>query len=790
MAESNEYKVVFGADVSDAVSKIEQLTAAVEKLSSSMSGNMAQMSNNVTSSISKFSSSMATAGAALSVGLTAPLVLFGKSALQTAAEMEQITIAFEVFTGSAQVAGEMLTELKDQALKSPMQFQDFAKGAQTLLGYGVAAKNVTPITGILGDISAGNADKFARLSLAYGQVTAAGRLMGQEARQMINAGFNPLQSIADKTGKSMAQLTKDMKDGKISVRDVTEAMIDATSEGGRFFGMADKQSKTLAGAYAKMGEQIKFTLAEVGNKIAESLDLTNVITKVSVFISFLKDKFMSLSPATQDMIIKISMAAAAIGPLLIALAGLGKALSFVQGGISSFVTILGGGLPVIAAAAVALIGLAYATDYYNNSLKKDAIWNNIDALQARNKEILKSIELGEKDLKNAKAMTGFPRKTMGGVDLDLPKETLITNARNNLNALRIQLIENNNRILELKKNMKTVDVNELLKNLPTATGLEGTGKKKKEGVETIPGTDFITTEEGNKIKRLIQLNKDASKEIEEIWLDGTAQKLAKLKADYEIEIQDYIKYQVDYTNITAKYEATRKKIIDDAERERQANAIRSHQAELEGLKMTYPKQIGDFAKDLLDNDVTNKLSDYGKSFYAASKDMAINIAAGFAEIVGTALVSGGSVGDAFKALGSLILNSLGDYLIKIGTSAIAAGVVGTILKSFFTGGAATVPELGIAGGMAAVAVGGAMKALAGKVDASMDKNKGGAGTSMTSSSSSVASRASGSTYQYGGSNYSQQSVRLFVDLTGSITQTSTGYAINKSMETTLRITGR
>ena len=93
--------------------------------------------------------------------------------------------------------------------------------------------------------------------------------------------------------------------------------------------------------------------------------------------------------------------------------------------------------------------------------------------------------------------------------------------------------------------------------------------------------------------------------------------------------------------------------------------------------------------------------------------------------------------------------------------------------------------------MAAVAVGGAMKALAGKVDASMDKNKGGVGgTSVSSSSSSMASRVSGSTYQYGGSNYSQQSVRLFVDLTGSITQTSTGYAINKSMETTLRITGR
>jgi hypothetical protein len=92
--------------------------------------------------------------------------------------------------------------------------------------------------------------------------------------------------------------------------------------------------------------------------------------------------------------------------------------------------------------------------------------------------------------------------------------------------------------------------------------------------------------------------------------------------------------------------------------------------------------------------------------------------------------------------------------------------------------------------MAAVAIGGAMKALAGKVDASMDKNKTGSAISGASSGGSMSSKVSGSSYQYGGSNYSTQSVRLFVDLTGSITQTSTGYAINKSMETTLRITGR
>ena len=63
-------------------------------------------------------------------------------------------------------------------------------------------------------------------------------------------------------------------------------------------------------------------------------------------------------------------------------------------------------------------------------------------------------------------------------------------------------------------------------------------------------------------------------------------------------------------------------------------------------------------------------------------------------------------------------------------------------------------------------------------------------TTSQGSSPSVAQKASGSNYAMGGSSYSAQSVRLSIDLTGSITSTQTGYQINKSLETVLRVTGR
>src|SRR5690606_4642520 len=66
----------------------------------------------------------------------------------------------------------------------------------------------------------------------------------------INAGFNPLQQIAAKTGETMMQLRSRMEDGSISAAEVTQAFVDATSEGGRFNGMMDQLADTMGGKVA------------------------------------------------------------------------------------------------------------------------------------------------------------------------------------------------------------------------------------------------------------------------------------------------------------------------------------------------------------------------------------------------------------------------------------------------------------------------------------------------------------------------------------------------------------
>ena len=87
--------------------------------------------------------------------------------------------------------------------------------------------------------------------------------MGQDLLQMVNAGFNPLESIAKKTGETMAEVKQRMSDGGVSVGEVEEAMRTATSEGGRFFGGMEKASKTFSGVMSTFKDNISIALAAV-----------------------------------------------------------------------------------------------------------------------------------------------------------------------------------------------------------------------------------------------------------------------------------------------------------------------------------------------------------------------------------------------------------------------------------------------------------------------------------------------------------------------------------------------
>lgn len=194
-----------------------------------------------------------------------------KKSLSLAATAESNKIALEVLTGSTAKAQMLYEGFIELDRSSPLSRADFSRSAQTLIGYGFAAESTLPALKALSEVSVGNADRFQSLSLAFGQVTANGRLMGQEVLQMVNAGFNPLQEISRTTGRSMVELKKAMEDGAISSRMVEDAFKSATSEGGRFYEMNEKLKNSAAGQFAKMQSDVEMLATEIGTNLMPAM---------------------------------------------------------------------------------------------------------------------------------------------------------------------------------------------------------------------------------------------------------------------------------------------------------------------------------------------------------------------------------------------------------------------------------------------------------------------------------------------------------------------------------------
>lgn len=180
--------------------------------------------------------------------------------------IEQSEAALTSFLGSKEKADQMMESFKEMAATTPIDLETLSSSTQTMLGFGVSAETAGKMMHVLGDISGGNTQKFQSLSLAFSQMSAAGRLMGQDLLQMINAGFNPLTEISRQTGKSMAELKEEMSKGAISSQQVTEAFISATKEGGRFHGMLKAQSQGLAGSFAKLKGAMNGMYNELGKE--------------------------------------------------------------------------------------------------------------------------------------------------------------------------------------------------------------------------------------------------------------------------------------------------------------------------------------------------------------------------------------------------------------------------------------------------------------------------------------------------------------------------------------------
>ena len=193
-------------------------------------------------------------------------------------------------------------------------------------------------------------------------------------------------------------------------------------------GTTDEMAQTMMGGFGSSIEKLKSSINVLAYSLGEALAPT--IQRVVNFLQDMTDKFNALSPAQQQVIVKIGLAAAALGPLLLitgkmmtavgtimtVIPKLAGALSTVKGAFAALnAVMLANPIAIVIAAIAALVAAFIYLWNTNESFRQFWIklWENIKqaAVNAAN-----AVKTGVTAAWNAvKSVTGTIFTAVGGV---------------------------------------------------------------------------------------------------------------------------------------------------------------------------------------------------------------------------------------------------------------------------------------------------------------------------------------------------------------------------------------
>jgi tape measure domain-containing protein len=295
--------------------------------------NVGQQMGGLGNKLSSIGKSVMGFGAKLTAGVSVPLAGLAVAGVKYNSTVMDLQTSFKVLLGSEEKATKLTAELKRVGAETPFEITGLAAATKTLLAFGIGQKDIIPTMTRLGDVSLGNDAAFQSLSRTFGQISALGKLQGGDLNQLIGQGWNPLNEITARTGETMEEVRKRMEAGKISIKEVNQALVDATSKGGKYFGGMAEGSKTLSGKISTMMDVFNAFLGEATKPLFDFL-----LEKGVPILTSLMEKFSTLSPTVKTVIMVIGGLGIIIPPLI---TGLGLLVAIIGGAVTGIGAIVG-----------------------------------------------------------------------------------------------------------------------------------------------------------------------------------------------------------------------------------------------------------------------------------------------------------------------------------------------------------------------------------------------------------------------------------------------------------------
>lgn len=250
-----------GLDTSEYEQGIEQARKETQSAANSLNRSANTASNGVSGMASQFAAAsakatvlanMLTSLGTKAVGLAKNFVEMG---ISYNAQIEKYTTGFTNMLGSAQAAQEAMQAIQEDAARTPFDVASLTQANQLLISAGENAEYSRKVINALGDaVSAtgGGSAELSRMAANLQQIANVGKAATIDIKQFAYAGINIYQILADYTGKSV----QEVQNMTISYDLLSQALIAASEEGGRYYNAMDTQSQTMNGRISTLKDNV------------------------------------------------------------------------------------------------------------------------------------------------------------------------------------------------------------------------------------------------------------------------------------------------------------------------------------------------------------------------------------------------------------------------------------------------------------------------------------------------------------------------------------------------------
>jgi tape measure domain-containing protein len=320
----------------------------------------------VEKSMTRFGNTMRNVGSNLTTSLTMPIVGLGAAALKSFADMERLEGGLTAIMGSSKDAAIEMDKLRKVAENPGLALPQVVKASASLQSVGMDADKARNVIEQFGNAVAraqGGPEEFSGVIYGLTQISSSTSILAEDLN-IVKERLPELNDILLKTfGTNTAEGLRNLNISNTEFIDVITNQLS----------VLDRANGGLNNSFDNLKDNINASLAELGKTINETLKLEVVFDNVSKKIQELVDRFKALTPEQQANIVKFTLVAAAIGPVILILGQFATSITSIITLTRTLIplfTVMTGGTYLLVAAIGSLVAYYASTDEGQKSLSK------------------------------------------------------------------------------------------------------------------------------------------------------------------------------------------------------------------------------------------------------------------------------------------------------------------------------------------------------------------------------------------------------------------------------------